>query len=136
AVARLSSRWNRSRASSRRLRVCLSITELTRQIPNRALVGSPPVFVALDLRPFRIGELGERLGCLLERVHHGDGSRSSETGGDGDWRVSRHWSTAAMLVDGGEAIRGPEASPSTKPVSMQLWARARPHSSKVAGRPA
>jgi len=32
--------------SSRRLRVYLSITELTRQIPDGALVGAPPVFVA------------------------------------------------------------------------------------------
>jgi len=57
------------------------------QIPNRALVGTPPLLVALDLRPFPIGELGERLSRFLDRVHHGDGSGASETGGYGDWRV-------------------------------------------------
>jgi len=30
------------------------------QIPNGALLGTPPIFGALDLQPFRIGELGER----------------------------------------------------------------------------
>src|SRR5262249_38151059 len=44
-------------------------------------------FGEFKLQPFSIGELGERLGCFLNRVHHGGGSRSSKTGGDGDWRV-------------------------------------------------
>jgi hypothetical protein len=30
------------------------------------LLGTPSLFVALDLRPFFIGELGQRLGGLLD----------------------------------------------------------------------
>src|SRR5262245_33556290 len=114
--------------SSRRLPIAKFAISFS-QIPNSALVGTPPIFIAPDLQPFLGGGLGERLGCELDRVHHGGGSGSarSPVGGAGS-------SAAANGLCRGRL--GAEASPSTQPVSMQLWARARPHSSKVVGRPA
>jgi hypothetical protein len=31
-------------------------------------LGTPAIFVAFDLRPFRIGQLGARPGCFLDPV--------------------------------------------------------------------
>ena len=54
--------------SSRRLRVYLSIGKLaipSGQISYRTLLGTPSLFIALDLHPFCVGKLGERLGCIF-----------------------------------------------------------------------
>jgi hypothetical protein len=32
------------------------------------LIGPPPLLFAPDLQPFCVGELGERLGCFLDRL--------------------------------------------------------------------
>src|SRR5262249_9301530 len=40
------------------------------QIPNDSLVGTPPILGVLDLLPFSIGELGERLRELSVRLGH------------------------------------------------------------------
>ena len=62
--------------SSRRLRVYLSIAMFAvpfGQIADDALFGTPLLFVALDLQPFCIGKLGERLGAFSVGVSFGAG---------------------------------------------------------------
>src|SRR6516165_5866056 len=57
--------WRARRRSSRRLPIA-KFTIAFGQIPNATLFGTPPLLVALNLQPFCIGELGERLGCFLD----------------------------------------------------------------------
>src|SRR5215472_13459795 len=65
--------WLRAHLSTAKLTITLA------QVANGALLGPPPLFVTLDLHPFRIGELGERLGGFLDcgELRRGAGSGSA-----------------------------------------------------------
>src|SRR5262249_41330991 len=92
--------------SSRRLRVYFSITKFAipfRQIANDTLFGTPSVFVAFDLRPVCVGELGERLPPRLPEVR---GVRNGQRGGTLRSRGVRKGRRRARLSIFGPAGQG------------------------------
>jgi hypothetical protein len=75
----------------------LSIVKFFGQIADNVLIRTPSLFVALDLHPFRVGELGERLGGFLGCLSHRGGSSCSATAAPASANSSRFMVASATI---------------------------------------
>jgi len=111
-------------ASSRRL----SIAKFTRQIPNDALLRTPPLFVALDPYPFCVGQLNERLGCLCFRSLSVRCRRAGKAASGWRARVGLGWPSPRVMDRRGACL----SWPNSRPAGANILIRHRSPGSRIA----